>query len=216
MSRPYTPEYLFGRDALFKKGEKIILKSKKAFTLVELLIVIVVIGILSAMMMLSSTEAVSSAKVARIINNLRNWKTATLAWYADHIDRVNSNGQVLNDAGQWENFGDTISPIEIAKYINGEFTELTGADVFYGGKNQVKDGLGMIYWLRHQNVEGKGKFVWYVCCKIADNDNDKRLIEKLAQNSGKINILDREFNDYPTTSGNHHMISVKVLDFTKK
>ena len=57
---------------------------RKGFTLVELLIVIVVIGILSAMMMLSSTEATTSAKATAIVANLRNIKTATLAWYADH------------------------------------------------------------------------------------------------------------------------------------
>ncbi|MBQ7068903.1 MAG: type II secretion system protein, partial [Synergistaceae bacterium] len=57
---------------------------RKGFTLVELLIVIVVIGILSAMMMLSSTEATTSAKAAAIVSNLRNIKTAALAYYADH------------------------------------------------------------------------------------------------------------------------------------
>ena len=57
---------------------------RKGFTLVELLIVIVVIGILSAMMMLSSTEATTSAKAAAIVSNLRNLKTAALAYYADH------------------------------------------------------------------------------------------------------------------------------------
>ena len=61
---------------------------REGFTLVELLIVIVVIGVLSAMMMLSSTEAVSSARASNIISNLRNWKTAALAWYVDHIDDV--------------------------------------------------------------------------------------------------------------------------------
>ena len=61
---------------------------RKGFTLVELLIVIVVIGILSAMMMLSSTEAVSSARAADIISDLRNLKTAALAMYADNIDAI--------------------------------------------------------------------------------------------------------------------------------
>ena len=59
---------------------------RKGFTLVELLIVIVVIGILSAMMMLSSTEAVTSAKVSNIVSNLRNLKTAALSLYTDSMD----------------------------------------------------------------------------------------------------------------------------------
>ena len=66
----------------------------RGFTLVELLIVIVVIGVLSAMMMLSSTEAVSSAKAADIVNDLRNWKTAVLAWYTDNIDIVDAWGKI--------------------------------------------------------------------------------------------------------------------------
>ena len=59
---------------------------RKGFTLVELLIVIVVIGILASMMMLSSTEAVTTAKASKIISNLRNLKTAALAYYVDSMD----------------------------------------------------------------------------------------------------------------------------------
>lgn len=64
---------------------------RKGFTLVELLIVIVVIGILSAMMMLSSTEAVSSAKASNIVTNLRNLKTAALALYVDSLDHFSDS-----------------------------------------------------------------------------------------------------------------------------
>ncbi len=71
---------------------------REGFTLVELLIVIVVIGILSAMMMLSSTEAVSSARANNIIANLRNLKTAALAWYVDSLDVVEASGFNLTNA----------------------------------------------------------------------------------------------------------------------
>ena len=64
---------------------------RRGFTLVELLIVIVVIGILSAMMMLSSTEAVTSAKASNIVSNLRNLKTAALACYIDSMDHFDAN-----------------------------------------------------------------------------------------------------------------------------
>ena len=63
---------------------------REGFTLVELLIVIVVIGILSAMMMLSSTEAVSSARASNIVSNLRNLKTAALSWYIDNISSADT------------------------------------------------------------------------------------------------------------------------------
>ena len=116
---------------------------RRGFTLVELLIVIVVIGVLSAMMMLSSTEAVSSAKASNIISNLRNWKTATLAWYADHLDLVDTTSNF--------SLGTTIGATskDIAKYLNSEnapgydiqgsgtgtwFVKYTGVDSTVGGK----------------------------------------------------------------------------------
>ena len=65
----------------------------EGFTLVELLIVIVVIGVLSAMMMLSSTEAVSSARASNIISNLRNLKTAALEFYTDNMNASTTDSQ---------------------------------------------------------------------------------------------------------------------------
>lgn len=58
------------------------------FTLLELLIVMVVIGVLSAMIMIAADEAITSAKASNIIANLRNLKTAVLAWHADSFDQI--------------------------------------------------------------------------------------------------------------------------------
>ena len=81
---------------------------RKGFTLVELLIVIVVIGILSAMMMMSSTEAVTSAKASNIISNMRNLKTAALAYY---VDNLSSFDEVV---------GTAIDKEKVFGYLNGE------------------------------------------------------------------------------------------------
>ena len=48
----------------------------------------VVIGVLSAMMMFAADEAITTAKASNIIANLRNLKTAVLAWHADSFDQI--------------------------------------------------------------------------------------------------------------------------------
>lgn len=61
-------------------------KSSKrmAFTLVELLIVVIIVGILAAMMLLSAGTATDSAKATRIISDLRSIKAAALLYRADN------------------------------------------------------------------------------------------------------------------------------------
>ena len=68
------------------KEEKIIMRKRKGFTLVELLIIIAVIGTLAATMMMSSSDAVASAKASNIISNMKNMQTAALALYIDKMD----------------------------------------------------------------------------------------------------------------------------------
>ena len=69
----------------------------KGFTLIELLIVIVVMGILASMMMLSSSESVSTARASNIITNLRNFSMAAMALYTDSMDTFGKNPGTLKD-----------------------------------------------------------------------------------------------------------------------
>lgn len=72
---------------------KKILKKSKGFTLVELLIVIIIIGILAGMMMLATGSATDKANATKIVSNLRNVKAATIMYYADHNEWPAENVQ---------------------------------------------------------------------------------------------------------------------------
>ena len=160
---------------------------RKGFTLVELLIVIVVIGILSAMMMLSSTEAVSSARANNIISNLRNLKTAVLSWYMDNLDRVaittGNDGkitkvQITDKEGKnpqnltvFVNSEDGNK--EILKYLNnGDAVTLKG-----GTEGSYGDGVYFIKDTKYKN--------WYICTKVPDANVRNKLASR-AKNAGLV------------------------------
>ena len=137
---------------------------RRGFTLVELLIVIVVIGILSAMMMLSSTEAVSSAKAAKIISDLRQLKTAALAWYVDNLDLIENSddGFTLNAYSA-----------DILKYLG---------TVKVSGNYEFSDTSN-----NSTSVPGKSiaKMAWFVWWKVED---DKPLLRKLANRGQSVKL----------------------------
>ena len=153
--------------------------SHMGFTLVELLIVIVVIGILSAMMMLSSTEAMSSAKAAKIISDLRNIKTAVTAWYADHIDKVDSNGNIILNNGNKEyiqkaNANDSLG---IGKYLNNE----SGFVLNEGTQDKLNAGTYGIY-----NVANR-RSTWYVGYKFIKGEESVK--EKLKGRAKSVGLI---------------------------
>ena len=59
----------------------------RGFTLVEMLIVIIIIGILAGMMMLSTGAATDKAEATRIVSDMRSMKTACVMYYADSGER---------------------------------------------------------------------------------------------------------------------------------
>lgn len=64
--------------------QRILNSRKSGFTMVELLIVIVIIGIMSSMMMLSTGSATDKAEATKIVSDLRNIQSASVLYFADN------------------------------------------------------------------------------------------------------------------------------------
>ena len=95
---------------------------RKGFTLVEVLSVIVVIGILSALMMLSSSEAVSSARAAQITANMRSLQTAALAYYMDNMATADS----ASATDRWNGILRYLKDDDSAEIGDGDYSLDTG------------------------------------------------------------------------------------------
>lgn len=68
-------------------------RKMRGFTLVELLIVIIIIGILAGALLLVAGAGTDKANATRIVSNLRNAKAAMLMVYADYsgwTDQIDS------------------------------------------------------------------------------------------------------------------------------
>jgi len=82
--------------------------ARKGFTLVELLIVIIIIGILAGAMMLVAGASRDSAEASKIISDLRNVKAAAMMLFTE-----NPVGLTVTD---WENL--YTDPTPINKYLD--------------------------------------------------------------------------------------------------
>jgi type IV pilus assembly protein PilA len=59
------------------------MRDRKGFTLVELLVVVIIVGILAAIAIPKSSTTKNKAKLASIKTDLRNFRVAQEAYYAD-------------------------------------------------------------------------------------------------------------------------------------
>ena len=137
---------------------------RKGFTL------IVVIGILSAMMMLSTDEAISSARAADIVNDLRNLKTAALEWYADNIPYVEGKKGAALPAGMDEGWNKTFAEAQLGG-VTKSIRRYTGTD-----------GIGG-YIFTGEDCSTEAKF-WYVWIKV----DDSKVVDKLKTRSKTVGL----------------------------
>lgn len=168
---------------------------KKGFTLVELLIVIVVIGVLSAMVIMSAAEAVSTAKATTILTNMRQLKTATIEWYLQHPDQIDTEKtayilSVKTYGGKTELAGTIYNlvrddPSEITKYINGG-TDIPINNHVSWGDSTPAHSYGIMDGTCLYPKASKGK--WFVAYRFPA-EGDTRLKQKIAGRAKSLGLI---------------------------
>ena len=169
---------------------------RKGFTLVELLIVIVVIGILAAGMVIAASEMEATAKATKIINDLRMLNTAAQHWYIDnslniylttndgyHI-KINNKDYKIHDALQSDGYG-------IKTYIsNNAFALNTGKKNVWSTMYAAVGGYSVYV--------GFDNTVCYAVYRISDDDKKRdygRLREKLKGKAKSTGLVYYTYNN---------------------
>ncbi len=134
---------------------------RRAFTLVELLIVIIIIGILAGMMMLSAGAATDKATATRIISDTRTMKAAAVMYKADY--------------GSW--------PLWI--YMGGQYrnADTSGDASVLPGKYFDVDPVGDGYWIGAMKLPDGGVFA------VADVRNISDAVKKSLEASAESSAL---------------------------
>ena len=168
------------------------MSGRKGFTLVELLIVIVVIGVLAAMMMFSSTEAISSAKASNIVAGLTTFKKALISWYTDNYDKVYKDGKQYKlrnvDKGESNqainNLGDLMknNPSLVTRYISN-------SSQFTFDKDNYSSNAGQGSYRFEDSGSANNRNAWFVGYALSASDKSSGVAEKLVGRAKSANLL---------------------------
>ena len=170
------------------------MKKYKGFTLIEILIVLVVIGILSSMMVIASNESTTTAKASNIVSNLRNFSMAAMAFYTDHVEEYSTLP---------ENSPDPLTN-EVKKYLHNEGNITDGSK--YKVVRTVEDNTYQVWWAGY----------------VFDTKDNEREREKLEGRTDSANLkgsanenppADQDGNKYKK---DHASVWIKIRSSKKK
>ena len=180
---------------------------KKGFTLIELLIVIVVIGVLAAMLMMASSEMESTAKAAKIINDLRVLRTAFQHWYFDNSRNIQEAASNASDKGyhlvidgKEIRFHDALKSDNygVKRYLDNSHFDLNNGKS-NDWQNMYATVGGYSVYLGFTNTVG---YVVYRISDKSDNSDYSRLRDKLKSRAKSAGLVYYNYSGKKETSYN--------------
>lgn len=146
------------------------LKTKKAFTLIELLIVVAIIAILAAIAVPNFLEAQTRAKVSRTVADMRTMATGLESYYIDHNSYPpTSHAETTIENGGWDLPLDQLNYYD--RYLNS-FKHLTTPLSYM---TSIPEDVFMREALSNMLMEGETSMVF--TCYVAPDANDDGVVD---------------------------------------
>ncbi len=145
------------------------MKAKSGFTLVEILIVVVILGILAAIVIPQFTNASQEAKESALVSDLQTVRSQIELYKIQHNDAIpvpESGGATWNKMTTYTDVGGTASDTKDATYCYGPYLQKLPTNQF-NNKNTIEVGTG--------EAAGGTTYGWYLNSSTGvfqANDND--------------------------------------------
>ena len=133
-----------------EKGQK--MKAKSGFTLVEILIVVVILGILAAIVIPQFTEASTEAKLSSLCTDLQTLRSQIELYKVQHNDNPPTFGNFLNQMTKQSDIDGTVPPAAnkavygpyIQKIPVNQFNDMYDDTVVPAGTHGLLDNSGTV------------------------------------------------------------------------